>query len=1087
MSLPHRSLRGLSGLFVAALALPLGPHAQAGPAELAPGVPVEHALGQAEAHVYRVRLAAGDFLRITLRQKGVDAALELKGPDGARVALVDGPNPDAEYATEDLAVVAPASGLYEILVLGNARMAPPYGYRLEMEAPHPAGEADARREEAMRADQEATETIGRGPLERQLALREKALATWQALGERRAEAATLLQLGMVLCSMKRPEAVERLAEAARIWGELGDRGWQARALYEAGHAASELSRLEEARAPLERAVELATDPEDEATRARSLNNLGYLLTRLGEPREALPALEEALAIAERRRDAASQVSILVNLGYALMDLSETQDALLRFQQALAVPGADRNGRAPALHALGVLYESLGTWDKAIDFYEQALALADAQGDKRRAAATLNNLGVVYRSSDQIDKALVANTRALALARATTDVPLQVQILTNLGSVYLKMKRKEDAIAAWREVEPLAGDRRELEVAAFAARAGLEKELNDLDAAESTLNSALERAQAREHQRWQAEVTLSLARLERERGHLPQALTRITSAVAIIEALRTQVTSLDLRALFLADKQTYYEFYIDTLMALHREHPGAGWDAQALQVSERARARSLLELLTTGGGARKAADRSLLERERRLRADLSAREIQRLSLVQAGASPERIREADARLAEAITRYRDIEAELRQSSPGYAALTQPRPLSAAEIQTQVLGDRALLLEVALGETRSYLWAVTPSSIDSFELPPRARIEKAARRYYDALTAGNVAVPDESTAARRERIERAGVEAALAGRDLSGMLLTPVEKLLGDRTLLVVADGMLQYVPFSALPLPSAAGQTVLAKNEVVNLPSASALAVLRGETLGRAPAPKTIAVLADPVFERDDIRFAQKPGKPRKPAVATSKGTLGRAPRRTAPPRRRDAQAFHRLHFSADEAAAIARLVPADQRLEATGFEASVAKATSGELAGYRIVHFATHGVLDTSQPELSKLVLSQWNRKGERQDGFLRLSEVYSLDLNADLVALSACQTALGQEIRGEGLVGLTRGFMYAGARRVLASLWSVDDRATALLMRRFYRHLLNDPLPAAAALRRAQLEMAADPQWQSPYYWAGFSLQGEWQ
>jgi CHAT domain-containing protein len=253
-------------------------------------------------------------------------------------------------------------------------------------------------------------------------------------------------------------------------------------------------------------------------------------------------------------------------------------------------------------------------------------------------------------------------------------------------------------------------------------------------------------------------------------------------------------------------------------------------------------------------------------------------------------------------------------------------------------------------------------------------------------------------------------------------------------------------------------------VLATNEVVNLPSASALAVLRRETLGRAPAPKTIAVLADPVFERDDIRFAQQPhpaGKPRKPAVATPPPSLGLSPRhRPAPPLRRDAQAFHRLRFSAEEANAILRLVPADQRFKALDFDASLANATGGELAKYRIVHFATHGVLDTSQPELSKLVLSQWNRRGERQDGFLRLSEVYSLDLNADLVALSACQTALGQEIRGEGLVGLTRGF---------------------------YRHLLNDHLPAAAALRRAQLEMAAAPKWQSPYYWAGFSLQGEWQ
>jgi CHAT domain-containing protein len=174
----------------------------------------------------------------------------------------------------------------------------------------------------------------------------------------------------------------------------------------------------------------------------------------------------------------------------------------------------------------------------------------------------------------------------------------------------------------------------------------------------------------------------------------------------------------------------------------------------------------------------------------------------------------------------------------------------------------------------------------------------------------------------------------------------------------------------------------------------------------------------------------------------------------------------------------------------QKLKALGFEASYARAISGQLADFRYVHFATHGLLDSQQPKLSKLALSQFREDGRRQEeSFLRLADIYNLDLNADLVVLSACQTALGKEVRGEGLVGLTRGFMYAGAARVLASLWSVEDRATAMLMRDFYRHLLAEKRPAAEALRRAQLDMASGkthPKYRSPYYWAGFSLQGEW-
>jgi CHAT domain-containing protein len=191
-------------------------------------------------------------------------------------------------------------------------------------------------------------------------------------------------------------------------------------------------------------------------------------------------------------------------------------------------------------------------------------------------------------------------------------------------------------------------------------------------------------------------------------------------------------------------------------------------------------------------------------------------------------------------------------------------------------------------------------------------------------------------------------------------------------------------------------------------------------------------------------------------------------------------------FRRLPSSAREARAIAALVPADQRLLALGFDASRARALSPELAQYRDLHFATHGVLDSRRPELSKLVLSLYDEKGRAEDGFLRLNDIYNLRLDADLVVLSACRTALGQEIRGEGLVGLTRGFMYAGAARVLASLWSVEDRATADLMATFYRNRLRQQLPPATALRRAQLEIARQPGRKSPYYWAGFSLQGEW-
>ncbi|MFP5288325.1 MAG: CHAT domain-containing protein, partial [Thermoanaerobaculia bacterium] len=401
----------------------------------------------------------------------------------------------------------------------------------------------------------------------------------------------------------------------------------------------------------------------------------------------------------------------------------------------------------------------------------------------------------------------------------------------------------------------------------------------------------------------------------------------------------------------------------------------------------------------------------------------------------GGDPRELAGIGRRLEAALDEHGRVEAALRASSPRYSGLTRPRPLSVDEIRREVLDGRALLLEYALGKERSYLWAVGPGSLRSFDLPPRAEIEKAARRWYDALKAS-----EASAAGARE-----------AADELGAMLLGPVQELLAGQPLLIVADGALQYLPFGALPVAGDGRALLVDRHEVTSLPSASALAVLRRELAGRSPAPRTLAVIADPVFRVEDSGMA-----------------------------------LARLRFSKEEAEAIASLIPEPQLYKALGFEASRDAVVGGRLAPFRMVHIASHGLIDSRRPELSTIVLSLVDERGKPRNGFLRLHDIYNLELQADLVTLSACRTALGQEIRGEGLVGMTRGFMYAGAARVLASLWSVDDRATSVLMKSFYRHMISGGLSPAAALRRAQSEMAHSPRWSSPFYWAGFSLQGEW-
>jgi CHAT domain-containing protein len=312
---------------------------------------------------------------------------------------------------------------------------------------------------------------------------------------------------------------------------------------------------------------------------------------------------------------------------------------------------------------------------------------------------------------------------------------------------------------------------------------------------------------------------------------------------------------------------------------------------------------------------------------------------------------------------------------------------------------------------------------------------------------------------------------------------MLLGEVASSLGNKRILVVADGALQYLPFAALPDPDGWQQPLVVNHEVVSLPSASTLAVLRRENLARKPVEKTLAILADPVFSLDDSRFSRVPDKPAAAVARDAEQPLDRSLTDVglAGPR------LSRLPGTRREAAGIVSLVPEGDRKQALDFDASRATLMSPDLAQYRIVHLATHGLLNSVHPELSGLVFSLFDRTRTPQDGFLRLNEIYNLKLGADLVVLSACQTGLGKEIRGEGLVGLTRGFMYAGAPRVMASLWKVDDRATAELMKNFYTEMLGkEALRPAAALRAAQIQMRKTKGFEDPYYWAAFTLQGEW-
>jgi tetratricopeptide (TPR) repeat protein len=399
-----------------------------------------------------------------------------------------------------------------------------------------------------------------------------------------------------------------------------------------------------------------------------------------------------------------------------------------------------------------------------------------------------------------------------------------------------------------------GDRK-VEAATLNNIGAVYDSLGEIQKALERYNEALLLTRAVGDRDGEADILLGIARVEQKRGNLTLARQPIEQAVSLVESLRANIGSQELRSSYFANRQEFFESYIDVLMQMRKQDPAAAFDAVALAVSERARARSLLELLKEArADIRQGVDSSLLERERSLQQLLNAKAAAQVRLLNRKHTPEQADAAAKEIAAITAEYEEIQAQIRARSPRYAALTQPQPLGLTEIQQLALDEDTLLLEYALGEKRSYLWLVSYRSIDSYELPPRAELEAAARRVYELLTAR----PKRGTPPDPQFIAQA--------KALSGMLLGPAAPRLGGKRLVVVAPGALSYLPFAALPAPedekrpTGDYEPLIARHEVMSVPSVSVLSIIRREMAGRQRAPKSVAVLADPVFEESDPRLA-----------------------------------------------------------------------------------------------------------------------------------------------------------------------------------------------------------------------------------
>jgi CHAT domain-containing protein len=844
------------------------------------------------------------------------------------------------------------------------------------------------------------------------------------------------------------EAAEMALPVAR---SLHDRRAEAQFLYAdaLAHLQSEDSK---GAIPLfELSLEAAREAHQQYEISQSLHNMSSARYLLGDCRQALEEAQGALALRRELGDRARQGYSLRAIAGDYICLGDAQHALDTYREALTVfrDLKDQANEAAVLNGRGVIESYSGDWQNAEISHRDALLLRTKLKDTLGASESLINLGSLGLALGRYAQAGENCAKGLALARENHHRRSEAYALQCLGESQLGRSEFGAALASLHEAIQLSQEIEDRggEAWAWLLVGKLHDSQKDRSAAQRDYEKALDLETAVGDRIGETITRAAMARVFRDEGDVARGLTSAEKAIALIESSRSSLMAGNLRAAYMASKREVYELDVSLL--------GAGRASDAFRVSELSHARVLLDGLAESKiDLREGLDPKLRAEQELLEARLSAQAdvLARLNgAIGAQASQER-----AKLDRLYAEQQDLEARIKEANPRYGMLVLPAPSTVPQVQHALLDDDTVLVEYFVGDARSYGWVLRAESIQQFELPGRGELERMVRRYYQAQTERNQSITTETVATRVERYRRADEAAAEGARTLGKLLLGPVG---AWRRLIVVPDGPLNLLPFALL---QAGGRPV------VTLPSASLLVEMRNnprpamDARARFPA----LLIADPVFSGDD------------PRMKATKGLNAKT--------RTEGSRLSRLEWSREEARSIAAQAPAHQVTERLDFAANVDALRGADLAQFAVIHIAAHAVVDMDHPELTGIALSALDQAGRRREGFLRLHDIYGLTLHPNLVVLSSCRTAIGPEVRGEGILGLSRGFLYAGAQAVVATLWSVDDQGTAVFMARFYREMWSEGRSPVAALAAAQQWMMRQQRWRAPYFWAAFTLTGDW-
>ena len=1000
-------------------------------------IPVTREFKSGERHLFSIEAHNGEALEIAADKKAVDVGLTAYSPIGEKIAVSNAPG--GFGGRETLFFIAEKSGQYRIEITSKRPGNFTGEFTITLTNQSSAKSVDAEHAAAMKNLGEAREILFGA--------------------ENRVE--------------KAAAAIAKLEAALAFFEKSNDLQNQANALFHIAYiTGNEFGNEQAAIKNYEKALEVWRKIDDDSGRAICLTHAANEIRDGGDYEKSLVYLNEALALNKKLADKRGEAVTLSFLCRWYNNKGDFQKGFETCRESLRLNrDSDPLSDYATFSNLAALYENTGDYENSLVNYQrsaQRISLVGELLNPIRLANVKGNTGVILSLQKKYAEAVPYFLEAVAVSETVKRPIYAAYYLAQLSENFLiteqpakALEYAEKSLDIYRKLAPhkrqvalnIAGK-------SYAALGQVEK-ARELYAEALTINRQNKDPYA------EADTLYNLARLEKIVGNTDAAQQNINQAINISEILRAELLGKNQRSSYLAILKRYYELNIELQVALYEKTGDERFSEKAWQNQEKIRARSLFEnYVESGFDLNETASKEFFTGEQKLLKAIAEAALKRDEAARTKNFAAQ-KASESNLQKAFDDYDIFQEEARRRNPQFSAVSQPREFSFVEAQ-KLLDENTAFLEFSMGEKQSYAWLISRDSVKLAKLPPRREISLTAREFYLALT---------------DRDSKSETSATEKSKQLSKQILQPFAKDITQlKRLIIIADGSLQLVPFAALTLSPNEFQPLADSLEIVNAPSFSSLVYSRENQINRPKSSdKRLAIFADPIFQDDDERFGTAKNLQRKnpPNTAKESAKLAQTLRDFGVER------LARLPFTSIEAKEIAKFAP-QQTILALGANASRGKFLNGDYNSYKILHFATHGFLNQQNPDLSGLVLSLYDEKRQAQNGFLRVIDLYSLKLNADLVVLSACQTGLGKEVDGEGIIGLTRGFMFAGAGSVVSSLWKVEDAATAELMKRFYRAMLVENQTPSAALRTAQNEMRQISRWRSPNNWAGFTLTGDW-